>query len=143
MFQQLKMGHKLWLAVAAIVVLLVAVVGFSGYRSAKTQADGNAVLKEVTTRHDAVVHWSGLTETNAVRTLALVLSEEPAVQAEFKDAIAAPSAKIGEVQKSLEALPLSDREKAQMEKIGAARKNMAAQRDKARKLKTDGQANEA
>ena len=143
MFQQLKMGHKLWLAVAAIVVLLVAVVGFSGYRSAKTQADGNAVLKEVTTRHDAVVHWSGLTETNAVRTLALVLSEEPAVQAEFKDAIAATSAKIGEVQKSLEALPLSDREKAQMEKIGAARKNMAAQRDKARKLKTDGQANEA
>ena len=143
MLQNLKMGHKLWLAVASIVVLLVAVVGWSGYRSAKTQANGNAILKDVTVRHDAVVHWSGLTETNAVRTLALVLSEEPAVQAEFKDAIAATSAKIGEVQKSLEAMPLSDREKAQMEKIAGARKNMAAQRDKARKLKADGQGDAA
>ncbi|UCV00687.1 methyl-accepting chemotaxis protein [Acidovorax radicis] len=143
MFHQLKMGHKLWFAVAAIVVLLVAVVGFSGFRSAKTQAEGNAILQEVSMRHDAVVHWAGLTETNAVRTLALVLSEEPAVQAEFKDAIAATSAKIGEVQKSLEAMPLSDREKAQMEKIAAARKNMATQRDQARKLKAAGQADQA
>ena len=38
MFHHLKMGHKLWLAVAAIVVLLVGVVGFSGYRSAATRA---------------------------------------------------------------------------------------------------------
>ena len=143
MFQQLKMGHKLWLAVTVIVVLLVAVVGFSGYRSAKTRADADVILQATVQRHDAVVQWAGLTETNAVRTLALVLSDDPAMQAEFKDAMAATSAKISEVQKSLEALALSDREKAQMGTIAAARKNMVAQRDQARKLKADGQGDQA
>ncbi|MGB3449802.1 MAG: methyl-accepting chemotaxis protein [Giesbergeria sp.] len=143
MFQQLKMGHKLWLAVTVIVVLLVAVVGFSGYRSAKTRADADVILQATVQRHDAVVQWAGLTETNAVRTLALVLSDDPAMQAEFKDAMAATSAKISEVQKSLEALALSDREKAQMSTIAAARKNMVAQRDQARKLKADGQGDQA
>ncbi len=143
MFQQLKMGHKLWLAVTVIVVLLVAVVGFSGYRSAKTRADADVILQATVQRHDAVVQWAGLTETNAVRTLALVLSDDPAMQAEFKDAMAATSAKISEVQKSLEALALSDREKAQMDTIAAARKNMVAQRDQARKLKADGQGDQA
>ncbi len=143
MFRQLKMSHKLWLAVSAIVVLLVAVVGFSGYRSASTRVQSEAVIQEVSQRHDAVVQWAGLTDANAIRTLALVLSDEPAVQAEFKDAIAATSAKISEVQKSLEAMPLSDREKAQMDKIAAARKNMAAQRDQARKLKAEGQGEQA
>ena len=143
MFRQLKMGHKLWLAVTAIVVLLVAVVGFSGYRSASTRVQSEAVTQEVSQRLDAVVQWAGLTETNAVRTLALVLSDEPEVQTEFKDAIAATSTKISEVQKSLEAMPLLDREKAQMDKIAAARKNMAAQRDQARKLKADGQGEQA
>ena len=129
MFRQLKMSHKLWLAVSAIVVLLVAVVGFSGYRSASTRVQSEAVIQEVSQRLDAVVQWAGLTETNAVR--------------EFQDAIAATSAKISEVQKSLEAMPLSDREKAQMDKIAAARKNMAAQRDQARKLKAEGQGEQA
>lgn len=143
MFQNLKIGRKLWLAVIGIVVSLVAVVGFSAYRSAQTQSKGNAVLLEATARHDAVVQWSGLTESNAVRTLAVVLSDEPAVQAEFKDVMAATSAKISAVQKSLEAMPLSDREKAQMAKIAAARANMAEQRSAARKLKADGQAEQA
>ncbi len=143
MLQRLKMSHKLWLAVAAIVVLLTAVVGFSGARSASTRAQSDAILDAVVQRHDAVVTWAGLTETNAVRTLALVLSEEPAVQAEFKDAITATSQQISAVQKSLEALNLSEREKAQMVKIAAARKNMAEQRAQARKLKSDGQVEQA
>ena len=35
--KQLRMAHKLWLAVILIVVMLVAVVGFAAYRSAKVQ----------------------------------------------------------------------------------------------------------
>ena len=41
--KQFRMAHKLWLAVVLIVVLLAAVVGFSGYRSAKVQAEADAV----------------------------------------------------------------------------------------------------
>ena len=143
MFHHLKMGHKLWLAVAAIVVLLVGVIGFSGYRSAATRAQSDIAMAEVSQRHDAVVKWAGLTEINAVRTLALNLSGEPAMESEFKEAMAATSAQISEVQKSLEGMGLTEREKAQMTKIAAARKNMAEQRDQAQKLQADGQAGQA
>ena len=120
----LRMAHKLWLAVILIVVMLVAVVGFAAYRSAKVQAQADAVSKEMEARVQAALRWSGLTETNAARTQALIVSNDPAVEAEFKDVIAATSAQISEVQKSLESMALSDADKAQMNKIAAARKAM-------------------
>ena len=59
MFKQMRMGHKLWLAVVVIVVLLAAVVGFSGYRSAKVQAEAEAMAEDMTNRVQAApVRWS-------------------------------------------------------------------------------------
>eukprot|EP01037_Dinobryon_pediforme_P004640 gene4640-4686_t len=141
--KQLRMAHKLWLAVILIVVMLVAVVGFAAYRSAKVQAQADAVSKDMEARVQAALRWSGLTETNAARTQALIVSNDPAVEAEFKDVIAATSAQISEVQKSLESMALSDADKAQMNKIAAARKTMIDLRGEARKLKSDGQQDQA
>ena len=141
--KQLRMAHKLWLAVILIVVMLVAVVGFAAYRSAKVQAQADAVSKEMEARVQAALRWSGLTETNAARTQALIVSNDPAVEAEFKDVIAATSAQISEVQKSLESMALSDADKAQMNKIAAARKAMIDLRGEVRKLKGDGQQDQA
>ena len=141
--RQFRMAHKLWLAVVVIVVLLVAVVGFSGYRSAQVQARSEAATRDMEARVQAAITWAGLTETNAARTQALIVSGDPAVEAEFKDVIAATSAKISEVQKSLESLALSESDKAQMAKIAAARKTMIDLRGEARKLKTGGQQEQA
>ncbi|WP_422843345.1 methyl-accepting chemotaxis protein [Acidovorax sp. M2(2025)] len=141
--RQFRMAHKLWLAVVLIVVLLVAVVGFSGYRSAQVQARSEAAARDMEARVQAAITWAGLTETNAARTQALIVSGDPAVEAEFKDVIAATSAKISEVQKSLESLALSESDKAQMTKIAAARKTMIDLRGEARKLKTGGQQEQA
>jgi len=140
---RLRMAHKLWMAVVLIVVLLVAVVGFSGYRSSRVQAEAEAVAKDMDARVQAALRWSGLTETNAARTQALIVSNDPAVEAEFKDVIAATSAQISEVQKSLESMALSDADKAQMARIAEARKKMIDLRGEARKLKTDGQQDQA
>ncbi|WP_197904984.1 methyl-accepting chemotaxis protein [Acidovorax sp. 210-6] len=143
MVKQLRMAHKLWVAVVAIVLMLVFVMGFSAYRSAKMQAQADVAIKEATARVEAAIRWTGLTETNAARTQALIVSNDPAVEAEFKDDIAATSAQISEVQKSLEAMALSDADKAQMGKIAAARKTMIDLRVQARKLKADGSHDEA
>ncbi|APE50559.1 methyl-accepting chemotaxis protein [Delftia sp. HK171] len=140
---RLRMAHKLWLAVAAIVVALVGVVGLSGYRSAQVQARSEAVTQEMQARVQAAVRWMGLTETNAARTQAVVVSSDAAVEAEFKDVISATSARITEVQKSLEAMPLSDADKAQMARIAAARKTMIELRAQARQLKADGRQEQA
>jgi methyl-accepting chemotaxis protein len=140
---QLRMAHKLWLAVIAIVVALVAVVGVAGYRSAQAQARSDALTKEMSARVEAALRWAGLTETNAARTQALIVGSDPAVEAEFKEVIPATSAQISEVQKSLEAMPLSESDKAQMGKIAAARKTMTDLRAQALRLKADGKHDDA
>ncbi|UJB67248.1 MCP four helix bundle domain-containing protein [Acidovorax sp. YS12] len=136
---QLRMAHKLWSAVIVIVVALVAVVGFSGYRTSKAQAQADATSREMATRVESALRWTGLTETNAARTQALVVSSDPAVEAEFKAIIPATSAQISEVQKKLETLATGDADKAQMARIAAARKAMIDLRGQAMKLKADAQ----
>ncbi len=123
--------------------MLIAVMGFSGYRSAKVQAQADAVTKEMEARVSSAIRWAGLTETNAARTQALIVSSDPAVELEFKDVIAATSAQISEVQKSMEGMALSEQDRAQMAKIAAARKTMTELRAQARQLKADGQAEQA
>ena len=118
-------------------------MGFSGYRSAKVQAQADAVTKEMEARVSSAIRWAGLTETNAARTQALIVSSDPAVELEFKDVIAATSAQISEVQKSMEGMALSEQDRAQMAKIAAARKTMTELRAQARQLKADGQAEQA
>jgi len=107
MTNNLRMGHKLWLAVLAIIVLLVSVVGFAGYRSSKSQAQADAVTRELAARVESALKWQGLTETNAARTQAMIVSSDPAVEGEFKEVIAATSAQISQVQKALEAMNLT------------------------------------
>ncbi len=139
----LKMSHKLWLAVLVIVVALLAVVGFAGYRTANNQAQGQEQARSMAARVEAAMLWAGLTETNAARTQALVVSADPAVGAEFKEVIAATSARISELQKSLEAMAQSEADKAQMAKIASARKRMIELRVQAMKLKDAGEAEQA
>ena len=143
MFHHLRIAHQLWLAVITIIVMLVLTVGFAGYRSAALQAQGTAASEQLGARLDAASLWMGLTQTNAARTQALVTSSDPAVEAAFKDVIAATSAQISEVQKSIEAMPLTAADKAQMAKVAAARKAMIDLRAQARKLKADGQQEQA
>ena len=140
---KLRMAHKLWLAVVLIVVALVAVVGLAGYRSARVQVQSDAVAREMAARVESALRWAGLTETNAARTQAIIATDDPAVEAEFKEAIPATSAEISKLQKALEAMDLSEADKVQMGKIAAARKAMTGLRADARKLKADGQRGEA
>ncbi len=143
MTNNLRMGHKLWLSVLAIIILLVSVVGFAGYRSSKSQAQADAVIRELAARVESALKWQGLTETNAARTQAMIVSSDPSVEAEFKDVIAATSAQISQVQKALEAMNLTEADKAQMAKIAVARSAMLDLRKKATHIKSEGRNDEA
>ena len=131
----LRLSHKLWLAVAAIVVALTAVVGASGYRSAKAQAQADAVTQETGLRVQLASRWMALTELNATRTLALVLSSEMAVEQAFQAEVAATSERITQMQKELEAMPLSEAARQQMARVASARTTMTQLRAQARQLR--------
>ncbi|RGE45131.1 HAMP domain-containing protein [Comamonas testosteroni] len=137
--QRLRMAHKLWAAVILLVLALMAVVGFSAYRSAKTQAISDAAALETRNRVELAIEWMGLTETNGARTLGVILSSDLTVEDAFKGTIEGTSAQITQVQKRIEALHLTEADKAQMQKIAAARTAMIAIRNQASQLKQSGQ----
>ncbi|SFD38557.1 methyl-accepting chemotaxis protein [Paracidovorax konjaci] len=139
----LRVVHKLWIAVAALVIALTAVLGIAGHRYQRQQADAEAARAQMDLRTQAALRWAGLTETNAARTLSVILSGEPLLEAQFKDAIAATSAQISETQKALAAMDLTDADKAQMARIAAARQATLDLRGQARQLAAGGRRDEA
>ena len=141
--RSLRISHKLWLAVGCIVLAQLTVVGVAGVRSARAQAESDALSREMTQRVQTATRWTGLTETNAARTLALVLSTDAVVEQAFKGDIAATSARISELQKGLEAMALTPADREQMGRIATARKAMIDLRNQARQLKDAGSHDEA
>lgn len=137
--QRLKMAHKLWAAVLLIVAVLIAVIGLAGYRSSATQQASDQAAQQMRSRTELAIEWMGLTEANAVRTLALALSSEASVEASFKPAMAETSDRISRVQKALQALAVSAEDKAQMERVSAARQQVLTLRQQIAQLKDQGE----
>jgi hypothetical protein len=140
---RLKIATKLWLFIVIILTLLTTIAGVGLARSASILAEGRAQQQLAYKMVQVATRWNGLTETNATRNHAIIISNDPAISAAFKDAVTATSNEITEMQKQLEALPLTDADKAQLAKISDLRKNVIALREKARAARTADKADEA
>ena len=142
-FSNLRVAAKLWLAVGVIVVALLVLAGVAGYRSIVLQAETHAAQMAMDQRVIQSTRWAGLTNLNAVRAEASLLSSDPGVAAAFKEPTTATSAQITEIQKNISALDLSPLDKAQLDTIAAARTKMLDGRARAQQLKKDGRDDEA
>ncbi len=140
---KLRIAHKLWLPVLGVVLMLAALAMFAGLRSAQAEGESREGAAAIKLRVDLAQRWVGLTENNAARTQAVIVSSDPSVEVGLKAAMATTSKQIGALQQEIEALPLPDADRAQMAKVAAARKTMFDARAQARKLKADGQEQEA
>jgi methyl-accepting chemotaxis protein len=139
----ISVTRKLWISVLCIVAGLMGLAGFAGISAYRMQQQQQAQEAALAERMDQASQWAGLTRSNAVRTLAVVLSTEPSVSQEFSPTIKATTEQISGVQKKLEAADLSAAEKAQMERIAQLRSAMIALRQQALKLKEAGQVAES
>jgi methyl-accepting chemotaxis protein len=139
----ISVATKLWLAVSAIVISLVVLIGFAALRSSRIQAETEVTLHALSQRVKAANTWAGLAEANAVRTRAVITTFDPSIEGAFTDAMVATNKKIDEVQKSIETMTLSPQEQAQMKKVAAAQKAMLDIQAKASQLKSEGNSEEA
>ncbi|WP_170211814.1 methyl-accepting chemotaxis protein [Rhodoferax bucti] len=134
----MKIATKLWsfIVLTIVAICAVTVAGLARTATSLTEArieQGNAEsLVQITTE------WNGLTMTNAARTTAVLMSQGTTIPDAFKEPIAATTAKVSELQKKIEEMPLGDDDKAQMKKIAELRKAMIAVREKARDAKKAG-----
>lgn len=115
----ISVGGKLWLAIGLIVVALATVIAITAINSARLTAESEQVLQTMTEKVQLATRWAGLTETNVTRVQAQVISNSPAIDALYKDLIPAGVAAITEVQKRLEAMPLSAQERALMDRMAS------------------------
>jgi len=142
-FNNMRVATKLWLGVGVIVGSMALMVGLAALRLASLQSDLDLKQNQLTTRIKSVSIWSGLTESNSIRTLAMISAYDTSIEAALKSEITATSAKITSAQKSIEEMSLGQDELAQMKKIASARKLMIDSRNKSIKLKSDGNSEEA
>ena len=140
---QLKVSTKLWVFIVFVMALLAAIATFGIMRGSALVAEGRAQQEIALNVVQVSTRWSGLTETNAARNYALIASSDPALAALFKDPIAATSADISALQKTLEAAALTEGMKAQLQKVGELRKVAIESRDKAKAARTEGKLDEA
>jgi methyl-accepting chemotaxis protein len=140
---RLKISTKLWVFIVLVLALLTTIAGVGLARSAAILAEGRAQQEIAYKMVQVATRWNGLTETNATRTHAIIVSSDASVNATFKDAIAATTKEISEMQQQLEALPLTETDKLQLKKIADLRKTMIALRDKARTAKSGNKQDEA
>ena len=84
-----------------------------------------------------------MTQTNAVRNQAILITAGPSASEAFKEAVTATSAQISVLQKKIDGMELTVADKAQMQKIGSLRDAVIDLRTKARKIKAEGNEEEA
>jgi methyl-accepting chemotaxis protein len=140
---RLKIATKLWLFIVIILTLLTAIAGIGLMRSAGILAEGRAQQEVAYKMVQVTTRWNGLTENNATRTHATIASSDPTITAAFKDAIAGTTKEISEMQKQLDALPLTEAGKTQLTKISDLRKTMIGWREKALAAKAASKQDEA
>ena len=139
----LRVSTKLWLAVGCLVGALVVLIGMVSFRLLSLQAQADETVHGLNARVKAASAWSGLTEANAARTVAMILTFDPGIESRLAEDIKNTTARISTVQKTIEGMELGATEKAQMEKIAGARKSMIDTRNRAQKAKSDGNSEEA
>ena len=139
----LTIAQRLWLPTVILAVMVVLMTTASSIRTVRSQAQASQLQHDQQRKLVDAQAWAGLTQANAVRTVAGLQSSDDALREVLKPEMAATSRKISELQKAIEALATSDDEKALLAEVAQARAGYMAARDEAAKRRGEGDADGA
>jgi methyl-accepting chemotaxis protein len=135
MFSRLTVTARLWAAVGTAVGALLLVLAFSAWRSAEVTARSDVALKVMEDKQRKAAQWSALVAANVTRVQATALASSMVLDAAFKPAITENIARIGELQSAIEALPLSEADRALLATIAKQREEVLASLKRINELK--------
>jgi methyl-accepting chemotaxis protein len=128
MMKSMKLGARMAAVFAVLGAMVVGLAGLGGWQitAMRSHADGLTGLMNVRV---LLTQWQAQTALNAARTAAALQSDDEKLADALAAAMKETSAKISELQKQIEALPLSAEERKAFEAVGDARKGYIASRD--------------
>ena len=136
----MNIATRLWLPTLAVTGVLVLVGATVALRTTGQINQASIALQDSEAKLYDAAAWRGLTQANVVRVVAGLSTADPGLEALLKPEIAETSARIGEIQKRVEAAATDDVERATVDRIAEARKAYIAARDGATQAKAAGDA---
>jgi len=125
----LTIPMRLVLGFGIVLLLTVVLAIVSIWRLHVGVEQAQVIVEDALVQQRVVAEWQQLSKSNAVNTLVLVRSPEPAVQKFLQDETNAQSARISELQKSLEQAVQQEPGKSLLDDIGAKRKTVISLRE--------------
>ncbi|MBT9609429.1 MAG: HAMP domain-containing protein [Aquabacterium sp.] len=126
MFKHLSISGKLWTAVAALIIAMMGIVALAAWRSVSQQQAADAALKVSDDKLHSATVWATKSSITVARVVAGNLSSDPIVAQTYAKTNADMIADINRLQKHIEGLSLTDKDRAQMAKITELRAQVLA-----------------
>ena len=117
-----SLNRRLWLptVLAAVVIGVVAVT--VSLQTRDNIETGRQIERELNERLERAARWAALTEANAARGMTVLASTDTSLGGKVKAEMEATSARITEIQKSIEAAAQLPEEKAALARVADTRK---------------------
>ncbi|MCU6432741.1 methyl-accepting chemotaxis protein [Undibacterium sp. Jales W-56] len=142
-FPNMKIGKRLSLGFAVILLSMIALLGLSLMQLSKVADTTATILKTPLTKERLVSDWYRVIQSGVRRTTAIAKSSDSSLSAYFASDSVASSKQSTELQKKIEGLLTSDEERKVFDQLTATRKNYIAVRDAIAKAKADNNTEEA
>jgi methyl-accepting chemotaxis protein len=127
-FANTRIGVRLSIGFAAILLLVVAIAGIGIWRLQQTGAAVDAMVSQFLVRERLAAEWQDAVAVNAVRTMAVVRSDDSKTQKIFQAEMSATSERASALQTKLHGLS-DDQGRQALGEIAAARAAYTEMRD--------------
>src|SRR5262245_18010458 len=134
MFGKLSIGARFTLA-SILLCALTALLAFTGYRQIANLRDQIDDIPELLEVRLTMAEWQGETSNNVARAVAILRSEDPKLGDALAVDIKPVAGRINELQKRIEALPMSEESRKRFAAVAGPRAAYVAARDDTLKLK--------
>lgn len=139
----LKIGHRLGLGFAIILAFSLLTAGVAVWRLKVISDATSHMMASPHAKERMVSDWYRYIHSGVRRTTAIAKSADPSLAAFFAEDAAATSKGASDMQKAIEPMLVTEKEKSLYSAIGEKRKVYTAARDAITKAKADGRMDEA